>query len=112
MIGGQRVSVILATTQAQRAQGLSGTQPLKADEGMLFVFPQDGTYRFWMKDMNYSLDIIWIDADGRIVSIAPSLSPDTYPNSYGPDAPSRYVLEVSAGFAAAHSVKAGDAVGL
>ncbi|HVU75825.1 MAG TPA: DUF192 domain-containing protein [Candidatus Paceibacterota bacterium] len=112
MIGGERVSVQLATTEAQREQGLSGTQPLAADHGMLFVFPQDGQYHFWMKDMNYALDIIWIDGDGRIVSIAPSLSPDTYPQSFGPNAPARYVLEVSAGFAAAHGVKVGDIVGL
>jgi uncharacterized membrane protein (UPF0127 family) len=111
MIGGEKVSVALAVTDAQRAQGLSGTAPLKADEGMLFVFPEDGLYRFWMKGMKYAIDIIWIDADGRIVYIAPSLSPDTYPNSYGPDVPSRYVLEVSAGFASAHAVRVGDRVG-
>jgi uncharacterized membrane protein (UPF0127 family) len=111
-IGGERVSVALAITDAQRQQGLSGTQPLKENEGMLFVFTDDGEHRFWMKDMNYAIDIIWIDADGRIVYIAPSLSPDTYPNSYGPDAPSRYVLEVSAGFASDHRIQVGDRVAL
>lgn len=112
MIGGEKVSVVLATTDSQREQGLSGTEPLEANQGMLFVFPEDGVYRFWMKDMKYAIDIIWIDADGRIVFIAPSVSPDTYPDSFGPDAPSRYVLEVSAGFAAAHHVSIGDRVGL
>jgi uncharacterized membrane protein (UPF0127 family) len=112
VIGGEKIAVALAITDAQRQQGLSGTQSLKEGEGMLFVFSDDGPHHFWMKDMNYSIDIIWIDSDGRIVHIEPSLSPDTYPTSYGPDTPSRYVLEVNAGFAQAHALKVGDIVRL
>src|SRR5690242_15708811 len=61
-IGGQQIYVKKADTPAKQQQGLSGTASLPLDQGMLFIFPKDGTYAFWMKDMNYSLDIIWIDS--------------------------------------------------
>ena len=75
---------------------------------MLFVFTEDGKYAFWMKDMQFSIDIIWLAADGTVVYIVPNLSPATYPQTYTPDTPARFVLEVPAGFVAAHSVRIGD----
>ena len=104
------LSVRIADTPKTQAQGLSGTDSLPDDQGMLFVFPQDGTYQFWMKDMKYALDILWLDDAGHIVYIKENLSPDTYPASFGPTAPARYVLEVNAGFVAAHNVQLGDIV--
>lgn len=111
-VGGQALTVDLATTPAEREQGLSGRKSLAENEGMLFVFPQDGAYKFWMKEMNFPLDIIWLSVDGTVVYIEPGLAPSTYPNSYGPTGPARYVLEVNAGFAAAHGLKVGDHVAL
>ena len=111
-IGGVSVHVALATTTETRERGLGGKKDLANDEGMLFVFSNDGIYPFWMKDMLFSIDIIWISSSGRIVYIQPELSPSTYPNSYGPSVPARYVLEVQAGFSALHGVMVGQQVGL
>lgn len=107
IIGGQVVRVDLATTAAERAQGLSGREGLAADEGMLFVFTQDGDYSFWMKDMRFAIDIVWIDAQGAVVTIQRAVSPSTYPSSFAPTAPSRYVLELPSGYAAAHGIAEG-----
>ncbi|MDO8575927.1 MAG: DUF192 domain-containing protein, partial [bacterium] len=85
---------------------------LAADEGMLFVSPEDGGHAFWMKDMLFPIDILWISADGRVVYMAENVSPDTYPQSFRPDAPARYVLELPAGYAGAHGVSVGDVVRL
>ncbi len=106
-IGGVPVSVNIASTEPQREQGLSCTAPLGKGQGMLFVFQQDGEWGFWMKDMNFPLDIIWTDAAGRVGSVRQSLSPATYPEVFYPSQPARYVLEVRAGFANLHHIATG-----
>lgn len=111
-LGGETLRVTIAATEAAREQGLGGRTWLADDEGMLFVFPRDGKYSFWMKDMTLSIDIIWISVSGRIVHIAPNVSPATYPGRFVSPAPARYVLEVPAGFTGVHGVEVGDIVGL
>lgn len=105
---GQTVRVSVADTGSTRGQGLSGRAGLAADEGMLFVFPEDGEYAFWMKDMLFSIDILWLSANGEVVYMAQNISPDTYPQSFRSDVPARYVLELPAGYAGAHGVSVGD----
>ena len=109
---GQTIRASVADTENTRRQGLSGRAGLATDEGMLFVFPEDGTYGFWMKDMRFPIDILWLSSEGAIVYMAQNVSPDTYPQSFGPDIPTRYVLEVSAGYAKVHTVTIGDIVRL
>ena len=106
------IHVTRATTAAEHERRLGGRTGLASDEGMLFVFETDGDYAFWMKDMLFSIDIVWIDSSGNIVYIAPSVAPDTYPAAFDPHQSARYVLELPAGYAAAHGVKAGDTVAL
>ena len=102
------VQVEIVDTYEERAQGLSGISRLADTEGMLFVFTEDGQHSFWMKDMLFSIDIIWVAADGSVVHIAPSISPDSYPQSFTPPLPARYVLEVRAGFATEHEIGVGS----
>ena len=67
---------------------------------MLFVYGDASTERcFWMKDMNFAIDMIWLDKDRQIVTIQSNVSPDSYPKSFCPDKPAQYVLEVNSGFA-------------
>ncbi len=106
--GGTEIQIEIADTSASRAQGLSGTTVLGPDEGMLFVFDSDGLHSFWMKDMLIPIDIIWTDAAGLVVHIEHSLSPDTYPQTFTPPLPTRYVLEVPAGFATEHGIEVGS----
>jgi len=74
---------------------------------MLFVFPKDYKYGFWMKDMLMPVDIFWLDDKGHVVSIAQNVATSTYPNVFYPTEPSRYVLETVAGFARAHDIATG-----
>lgn len=92
----------------ERVRGLSGREHLADGEGMLFVFDADARHAFWMKDMNFPIDIIWFDSDFDVVHIEHSLSPSTYPETFTPPFPARYVLEVPAGFAKVHSIAQGD----
>ena len=107
-LDGFPVRVVVADTPAERAQGLSGVGGLAEDEGMLFVFPKDGEPSFWMKDMLFPIDMLWIDAAGRVVFIVPSVSPNTYPHAFTPNTPSRYVMELPAGFAMQHKIEVGS----
>ena len=109
-IGDAKLMVAYALTPAVQAQGLSDTPDLAPDTGMLFVFPSDSVVPFWMKDMRYSLDIVWIGSDGTVKDITPDLAPSTYPNSFVPKVPVRYALEVPAGFAMANHVVIGTKV--
>ena len=95
-------------------KGLGGRDSLARDRGMLFVFPQVGTHAFWMKDMRFAIDIIWISEDKRVVHLqadAPAPAPDAPDSSlpvYMPGTGAKYVLEVNAGLAAEKGVRVGD----
>lgn len=109
-IGGQRVKVDLALTSAEHTQGLSGRKELTLNEGMLFVFNKPDKYLFWMKDMNFPIDIIWISEDMRIVYIKKDARPELYPETYGPNVDAKYVLEVMNGFSDINNLREGDSV--
>jgi uncharacterized protein len=107
-LDGSTIRVSIADNDATRELGLGGRAGLAPDEGMLFIFPQDGIYAFWMKDMHFSIDMIWLSAGGAVVYMAQNISPDTYPKDFGPATPARYVLELLAGYAKQHGVQIGD----
>jgi uncharacterized membrane protein (UPF0127 family) len=102
------VHAIVSDTPELRELGLGGRSGLDLNQGMLFIFQQEGMYGFWMKDMRFSIDIVWLSSDKKVIYIAQSVAPETYPASFGPNAPSKYVLELAAGYTVAHSIKIGD----
>ncbi len=109
-IAGKILKVDLALTSEAQEQGLSGRKELKEDEGMLFVFDYMGQYSFWMKNMNFPIDIIWISDDFKVVYIKKNATPESYPETFLPDQNTKYVLEVSAGFSEKNNLKVGDKV--
>jgi uncharacterized membrane protein (UPF0127 family) len=110
LIGGQTVSLEIADTDEERSKGLSGHVPLEVDEGMLFVFPVSGPYGFWMKDMTFPIDIVWLDEMYRIVYVKEQATPESYPQVFAPGVPARYVVELSSGFFAKNHLHAGNIV--
>lgn len=98
----------IVSTPLAQMQGLSGRSSIDEHKGMLFVFNQDGNYSFWMKDMLFSIDMIWLDSDGVIVHIEHNISPDTYPESFSSPMPAKMVLEIQAGIAKKSQLKIGD----
>lgn len=111
-IGSERLIVEVARTAKIRAQGLSGRDRLPRD-GMLFVMDSPGRHGFWMKDMKFPIDIIWLRA-GRIADIArsvqPPASPSESPEVYYPRSDADAVLELRAGFSADHHLQINDLV--
>ena len=109
-IADHRIKVMIADEPRQQTQGLSGRTYLAHDEGMLFIFPQTGTYTFWMKDMLFALDMIWIDDNGRIIAIDKTVPPESFPKTFSPPSPIKYVLEVNAGWSNSNNVQIGDSM--
>ncbi len=109
-IARQMIKVDLALTETQQEQGLSGRKSLADDAGMLFIFPQPSKYFFWMKDMNFPIDMIWFDENFKVIYIKKDALPSSYPKSFGPNVDNRYVLEVSANFSEKNNLKVGDKV--
>ncbi len=105
------LTVEVASTDEEKSLGLSGRSTLK-EGGMLFIFEEPTTEGFWMKDMQFSLDILWADKDGKVVTIFENISPETYPTVFKPTAPALFVLEVPAGFVKANSIAVGDKINL
>ena len=111
-IDGQAIRVAIADTPTLQSLGLGNRGGLPDGEGMLFVFDADKKHAFWMKDMRFSIDMVWISRDGVIVYMAQNVSPKTYPEDFVPTSPARYVLELPAGYVTAHNIKVGDIVSL
>ena len=104
------LNIEVADTDEERTQGLSGREKLEEGTGMLFVFEKEGYYGIWMKDMKFSIDIIWLDKNKKIVQIEKNVSPETYPRVFQPFNLNLYVLEVSVGFLSKNNIKIGDFV--
>jgi len=107
--GAVTVPVEVADTPDKRATGLMYRRDLAPDAGMLFLFTKASPQKFWMKNTPLPLDMIFIGPTAKIVGIVADACPFTT-NPLGPDEPSRYVLEVNAGFAAKHGLAVGDQV--
>ncbi len=102
-------SEVVATPQG-REQGLMFRERLADDQGMLFVFDSPGEYSFWMKNMLFPIDILWLDAHKRVVRLEAEVPPCTKDPCpvYFPQAEALYVLEIAVGQAAAANIQLGD----
>jgi len=106
-IGTTTFAVEVANTEPLRELGLGQRVSLPQGQGMLFVFDDPNAAGIWMKDMQFSLDILWAREDGTITTIARNVATSTYPQAFYPKTPdAKYVLEVNAGAAA--SIAEGD----
>ncbi len=109
-INDQRINLEVADTPEKRATGLSGRPSLEPRTGMLFIYESPAQPGFWMKDMQFPLDIIWINEAKEVADIDANISPDTYPESFKPSAPIIYVLEINGGEAESLNVEVGQPV--
>jgi uncharacterized membrane protein (UPF0127 family) len=107
---GQRFSIEIAETDAAREHGLMDRESMPQDHGMLFVFQDDQPRAFWMKNCKFPQDMLFFDADRKLISIqhdVPACTADPCPR-YSSGAPARYVLELNAGQARKLGVAPGD----
>ena len=116
LVGGAAFDVEIAFTREDRERGLSGRDGMAAGKGMLFVFENGRASSFWMRDMRFALDFVWIGDGCEVIEIhadvpAPPAGTDAgLLQTYSPETPARYNLEINAGEAAKRGVEVGDAV--
>jgi uncharacterized membrane protein (UPF0127 family) len=110
LLHGHRINVEVAADDISRAHGLMDRTSMPADHGMLFVFPDSAVRTFWMKDTLIPLDMLFLDAHRKIVTVLHDVPPckaDPCP-IYPSTQPARYVLELNGGAAARLDVRAGE----
>ena len=97
---------LVANTNHTREKGLMFSKPLDEDEAALFVFPYNGRYAFWNKNVDYDLSLAFLDENMKVVAIkdlkANSLSP------VGPDDDVRFVIEAKQGIFTKIGINMGD----
>jgi uncharacterized membrane protein (UPF0127 family) len=101
-----RVAVELARTPGERERGLMYRQKLEAGRGMLFLFPEPSGLKFWMHNTYIALDMIFMDAERRVVYVEENAEPLT-DAPRGPERPTQFVLEVPGGFSRAAGIEVG-----
>lgn len=105
------LSVEVAEKNQDRFKGLSGRECLNNNAGMLFVFDVADTHCFVMRDMRFAIDMVWLDQSKKIAHIKENAQPESYPaETFCPDKPSLYVLEVASGAVNTSGWKVGDQV--
>ncbi len=109
--GNNLVKVEVVSNPIDLEKGLMNRTHLDGDSGMLFVFPYESKWSFWMKNTLIPLDMIYVNSRLKIVDIT-TMQPckaDPCPD-YNPIAQAKYVLEVNAGYSAAHNITIGDEI--
>jgi uncharacterized protein len=112
---GASFSLEVAADEASRARGYMYREEIGAREGMLFLFERSDYHPFWMRNVKFPLDILWLDRSLRVVHIAPDVPPCPAEGdcpSVVPSRPARYVLEFRAGTARAEGLRTGDRITL
>lgn len=108
-IDGASFAVEVMRTPEQRQKGLSGRDSLPAHTGMAFDFAGTGRQCMWMKDMRFSIAMVWLDKDHRVLRVEQRIDPSTYPETFCANN-TRYVLELPA--ESVPGVRVGDKVQL
>ncbi len=110
MIDDVPLEVQIADTEPRRVRGLMFQDQLPYDQGMIFVFDKPGLYSLWMLNMQFPLDMMWFDEEGKIVHIEKDVPPCKTPleiascQSIVPEGQAVYVLEVTSGFVTQNNV--------
>ncbi len=101
-----------ARTNEELSEGLMYRQELCGECGMLFIFERQEVLSFWMKNTFVSLDIIFLNEEGKVVKIHRNTKTNQTEETYSSGKPARYVLEVNAGWSEAKNLQEGDIVDL
>lgn len=103
-------NIYISRTPEERERGLSGFSDLKDDEAMLFIFESSDLHGFWMKEMNFAIDMVWLDENFKVISVERGVTQGTYPKVFYPESPSLYVLEFKSGVSGRLNMEKGDQV--
>lgn len=94
---GYKMDLAYAKTIEEKNRGLSGLPCLPLQTAMVFYFDTPDYYGIWMKDMNFAIDVMWLDAQRKVVHIEKNMTPQSYPKVYKPQAPALFAIEMNVG---------------
>jgi len=104
-----KIDIEIADNEYQIQTGLMYRQSMQNDQGMLFIFSEEASRSFYMKNTEFPLDIIFIDSKNKVVSIQKNAQP-LNESSLPSEAPAQYVLEVNAKLSDTWNLKKGDSI--
>ncbi len=113
LIGGEELQIAVADDNDRRITGLSRQENIESNQGLLFVFDRTGYHGIWMRDMNFPIDIIWLDENLEVVSIKKQADPSSFrttrdAETFLPERAAKYVLETASGFADRVELQVGE----
>jgi uncharacterized membrane protein (UPF0127 family) len=108
-LGDHEYRLEVVDTDGERASGLGSRQSMPQGQGMLFVYTQPAERCFWMKDMRFDLDMVWLNASKQVQRVERDVPPGSYPRTFCAD-DAQYVIELNAGQAAATGLKEGQQI--
>lgn len=114
-IGSKNYLLDVARTDEEKSKGLAKFDKIKDNEGMIFIFDKPGRYSFYMKDMKFNIDIIYLNEDQKVVDIFKNAQFKDYKNPYDyevykPNYNSKFVIELKAGEIDNSGIKLGDKI--
>jgi len=109
-VNSNQIKVELANNTYKQARGLSNRADLAQGQGMLFIFSNEDIPGIWMKDMNFNIDVIWLNEQGKVIYFKENISPDTYPEVFKPEQIAKYVLELPGHSIGEYNIKLNDQV--
>jgi uncharacterized membrane protein (UPF0127 family) len=93
-VNGHVLKAQIAKTETEKQKGLGGKACIPENQAMLFEFEKSSYYPFWMKDMKFPIDIVWIDSSKKVITVKSNVTPSTYPQTFVSGKPAQYVLEL------------------
>jgi len=115
VIGTKEYKINLTQTEEDRKKGLAVFDSLTANEGMLFSFDQEDYYVFWMKEMKFNIDIIFLDKDKKVLDVFENVKAepgvqDMDLKTYSSKLKSQFIIELKEGETRKNGIKPGDTV--
>lgn len=109
-INDQIMHLQIADTTKEQIRGLGGRSCIGDNQAMLFEFGKPADYRFWMKNMKFPIDIIWMDSNHEVVQVDANVQPSSYPKTYSTGQAVQYVLETKVGRASQLGIQNGQII--
>ena len=113
IIKNKKINIEIADDDNEKATGLMFRESLAKDSGMLFVYNDSKVRNFWMANMQFPLDMLFINESKTVIKIEhASLCENKVCNIYSSNIPAMYVLEVNANFSEENNIKTGDLISI
>lgn len=107
-LGSGKFTATIADRESTRMKGLSGSESLPSDHAMVLVFDTSSRWGIWMKDMQYPIDVVWLNESKKVVDFVMNVPADSYPKVFTPKEDARYIVELKSGTIKTKEIRVGQ----